>query len=450
MPAASTDPGTLERLANAVHGITSPFACGGSVVTKKPLDIRVQGGHLFSVIPAKNGSEQRLLNERLHACCAPAKFGKGRKTRYDPSVRKAVQLNAAGGAFEVTFDPAKAGILDEVRRALLPSDEGPITAELHALNIYGDGGHFVPHKDTPRGDEMMGSLVVCLPSHFSGGALVAMHHGADVVFDWGHEIERDPDPRRLRWGAFFGDVDHAIDRVWSGSRVTLTYTLRRAPGALSTHELGNEPSRLKDELAAAMASKAFLPRGGTLGFPCFHMYSQDVRWQRQVRPINARNVTTLKGRDLDIARVALELGLEVTLHPYLVETCADETWELKRFPTEAEKLHFDHRMDPYIMADVLPLATPASRAPTWVVSPPVFNSSPPRYRYDGDDQMAPIQPGLPALELVAAAEYSSTGYFGNEGGDTEFYIYAALHVAIPPASARVAAARPTRPRGPRP
>ncbi|MCC6644097.1 MAG: hypothetical protein IT374_00795 [Polyangiaceae bacterium] len=442
VPAAhgEPDPGTLSALANAVRGISSPFACGGSVLVRKPPDIRVRGGHLFSVTPAKNGHDQERLNERLHACCAPAKFGAGRATRYDRSVREAVQLDAAGGAFDVTFNPAKAGILDEVRRALAPSDEGSITAELHALNLYARDGHFVPHKDTPRGGGMMGSLVVCLPSHFYGGALVAMHHGADVVFDWGREIQADPDPRRIRWAAFFGDVDHTIERVDWGSRVTLTYVLRRGPGAVAEVQQGDEPARLKGELAKALASKTFLPKGGTLAFPCFHMYSQDARWQKRVSPITARNASTLKGRDLAIARAALSLGLDVTLHPYLVESCADEAWELKRFPTDAELAHFDHRMSPDIMEEVLPLAANRGASPVWVVPPPEFNRTPHRYRQDADG-ISPIQPGLPALQLVAGCEYSATGYFGNEGGDTDFYVYAALHVEVPGWTARNAMTR---------
>jgi hypothetical protein len=30
-----------------------------------------------------------------------------------------------------------------------------------------------------------------------------------------------------------------------------------------------------------------------------------------------------------------------------------------------------------------------------------------------------------------SCEYSATGYFGNEGSDSDFYLYATLHVTIP-------------------
>jgi hypothetical protein len=38
-------------------------------------------------------------------------------------------------------------------------------------------------------------------------------------------------------------------------------------------------------------------------------------------------------------------------------------------------------------------------------------------------------PDLPALMHLRACEYSSTGYFGNEGSDIDLYVYGALHVA---------------------
>ena len=48
-------------------------------------------------------------------------------------------------------------------------DAKAVRAELLKLNIYGEGGHFVSHRDTPASRDMFGSLVVCLPvvrTHF--------------------------------------------------------------------------------------------------------------------------------------------------------------------------------------------------------------------------------------------------------------------------------------------
>lgn len=434
---ASTE-AILDGLADAVHGITSPFVCSGARVLDGPVALRFRDGVEIAVTPSVRPYEQEIANQKLVERCAPARFGKGRKTRYDRSVRDAAQLDAAGGAFSVLrFDPAASGILDEVRRRLAPADPNPISAELYALNIYGSGGHFRPHKDTPRGDDMLGTLVVCLPSRFYGGQLVVHHRGAFKVFDWGQEIGTKPEPNRVHWAAFFGDVDHAVERVWGGSRVTLSYLLRRGQGA-ALEEAG-EPSqneRFAQALTGALSDPKFMPSGGALAFPCFHMYSHDERFQVRLRPLTRKTVLALKGRDLLVAKTALDRGLAVTLHPYLIETCADQTWVMQRFPTEDERRGLGPRMDYLDIGDVLPVSGEAmdaedSRA-TWVIRPPAFNSPPFFYGSDADGKRLPLDPDLPALEYLHACEYSATGYFGNEASDTEFYVYAALHAAIPP------------------
>ncbi len=451
----------LDSIADAVHGITSPFVCGGSLLLDQPISLRFPDGKSFTVAPTSSKYQQDTANEPLKIRCKPASFGKGRKTQRDRSVRDALQLNAAGDAFSVLhFDPASSGVLKEVKRKLALADPNPITAELYALNIYGAEGHFQPHKDTPRGDDMLGSLVVCLPSCFSAGQFVVSHRGSFKVFDWGSEIDKEPEPNRVRWAAFFGDVDHAVERLWSGSRITLTYLLRRGSGAVleepkrasgAAPEPG-ESQRLTLLLQAALADPKLLPAGGVLGFPCFHMYSQDQRFQTRTTTLSKKSALALKGRDYTVAEAAMGLGLTVTLQPYMVETCADQMWELKHFPTEKNRAGLGDRMDEGDLEDTLPLASEAmyqrDLGITWVVSPPGFNSAPHVYGRDDDGRERPENPDLPALEYLHGCEYSSTGYFGNEAGDVDFYVYAALLVAIPPfgegARGEVKKSEPTR------
>lgn len=428
----------IDGLAEAVHGITSPFVCGGSLLTDEPVSLRFRDGCELAVKPAERPFEQEAANQMLIARCTPAPYGKGRRTRYDRTVRDALQLNAEGGTFSVLhFDPASAGVLDQIRRQLAPADPNPISAELYALNIYGRDGHFRPHKDTPRGDDMLGTLIVCLPSRFSAGQLVVHHRGAFEVFDWGREIDEQPAPNRVRWAAFFGDVDHAVERVWWGSRVTVSYLLRRGQGAVLGHASGSEQTErlLAQRLLAALANPKFMPKGGVLAFPCFHQYSHDERFQKRHAPLTRRTALTLKGRDLLVAQAAIDLQLPVALRPYMIETCADQTWELERFPTDRERDGLRDRMDFYDIEHSLPVAGEATYVDdlpvTWVIRPPVFNEVPHFYGHDGGEPRPP-NAEIPALEYVHACEYSATGYFGNEASDTEFYVYAALQVTIPP------------------
>ena len=226
---------TLENLRLAIHGVTAPFSCEGTFVPDKPVTFVFKDRTRFEVVRAKSAFEQKDELRPLLEHCKPAPFGEGKKTRYDRRVRDALQLKAEGGAFSIeNFDPESAGILKKTQHQLVPHDPNPISAELYTVNVYTDGGHFAPHKDTPRGGDMFGTLVVCLPSQFENGKLVLSHRGIVQKFDWGRAIQAQKKPNQLHWVAFFGDVDHQIERIWFGARVTLTYLLRRgAAGALS-------------------------------------------------------------------------------------------------------------------------------------------------------------------------------------------------------------------------
>lgn len=429
----------LEELRHALRGVKAPFVCDGSFLPKRPVTLEFQDKTKIPVLPAKNAYEQTQQLESLVRRCKPAPFGEGRKTRYDRSVRDALQLKADDSGFKVlNFDPAAAGILEQVRRELTPHVSDPPIAELYCLNVYQDGGHFAPHKDTPQTDDTIGSLVVCLPSHFRNGVFVAKHHGMFKSFDWGDQIEHQTEPARVHWAAFFGDVDHQIERVWSGLRVTLSYNLRRP----AQSQASDEPAPVKPKEATERALRSllddrrFLPRGGTLAFPCSHLYHQDLRFQRKQRPISRQTASSLKGRDAVLAAVVLAEGLETTLWPYLLENCADETWRLEHFPTPREEAALRNRMDPWKLEKALSIQESVENSDDfdvlWVEPPPHFNGAPTMYSDEGDGGAKATDPELPAIAFLHGCEYSATGYFGNEGGDVNFYVYGALHVVIPP------------------
>jgi hypothetical protein len=174
----------LTEIADLVHGVTMPFACGGTFVPNEPVTLRFKDGANIPIRRPDRDEVRSATLDDLVARCTPAPFGKGRKTLFDRSVRDARQLKADGGAFSVAgFDPVKAGVLEAVLRELVPHEPNSLTAELYCLNVYSSGGHFEPHKDTPRGDDMLGTLVVCLPARFRGGELLVTHHGAQRSFD---------------------------------------------------------------------------------------------------------------------------------------------------------------------------------------------------------------------------------------------------------------------------
>ena len=444
----------LEGLRHAVHGLRASFACGGTLVPEQPVTLCFPDKTRIPVLRERDTLEQERLLRPLVERCAAAAFGMGRKTRYDRTVRDALQIKAEGGAFSVLyFDPAAAGILEQIRRELVPQVPDALTAELYNLNVYATGGHFVPHKDTPRGSDMLGTLVVCLPSQFSNGAFVVKHHGVFQTYDWGHAIREQAEPTRIHWAAFFGDVDHQIERVWGGLRVTVTYLIRRGTntgsGAVPDRDRDALNTLVQQKLRVLVDDRRFLASGGTLAFPCFHLYHQDARFQRKQRPLSRHTVSALKGRDYDVAAAAMAEGLEVTLYPYMIETCADETWQLKHFPTPREQAALGDQMDPTDLENTLAIRASSEDVGdfdvVWVDPPPHFNAQPTMYPEIAEGRAHAADPDLPALMHLHACEYSATGYFGNEGGDIDLYVYGALHVAIPPYGEGVRAVTKTEP-----
>ena len=329
------------------------------------------------------------------------------------------------------------------------------SAQSYTTSMSTRQGVIVAHKDTPRGSDMLGTLVVCLPSQFANGAFVVKHHGVFQTYDWGHAIREQAEPTRIYWAAFFGDVDHQIERVWGGLRVTLTYLIRRGINTGGSAVPGREREALntlvRRELRVLLDDRRFLAKGGTLAFPCSHLYHQDARFQRKQRPLSRQTVSALKGRDQKVAAAAMAEGLEVTLYPYMIETCADGTWQLEHFPTPREQAALDDQMDPTDLENALAVRASSEDAGdfdvVWVDPPPHFNGQPTMYPEIAEGRPHAADSDLPALVHLHACEYSATGYFGNEGSDIDLYVYGALHVAIPPygkAARGVAKTKPSR------
>ena len=147
-----------------------------------------------------------------------------------------------------------------------------LRAELYKLNVYsGPSGLFKPHVDTPRSDAQIGSLVVCLPVGFEGGALAIRHQGLEFAHDWSSSSSSEAgDTPAVQWAALYSDCEHEVMEVTSGHRVTLTYNLFLAPG---TSLLAGQPSSLEPStlplalsIKAMLATSDFMTDGGYLGF----------------------------------------------------------------------------------------------------------------------------------------------------------------------------------------
>ncbi len=103
------------------------------------------------------------------------------------------RLSIDGERWAQTLDPA----LRRIHQALGLAGGQRLRAELHNLLVYGPGQFFVSHQDSEKADGMVGTLVVSLPSSFSGGEFVVEHHD--------DELSVQAPARQLGFVAFYAD-----------------------------------------------------------------------------------------------------------------------------------------------------------------------------------------------------------------------------------------------------
>lgn len=159
--------------------------------------------------------------KRLIDVCARSPFGMGPNTILDEKVRKSWQLEPS--KFEIKH-PDYVSELNELTKAAATmmgcdADTVPLVrASTYKLLLYETGGHFLPHRDSQKEDGMFGTLVVCLPSVYTGGVVLVRHHEDETVLELN-------DCSRSQFYAFYADCEHEITPVTSGYRLCITYNL---------------------------------------------------------------------------------------------------------------------------------------------------------------------------------------------------------------------------------
>ena len=365
-------------------------------------------------------------------------FGKGQESLVDPSVRSAFQLGAKDFSFDTVTTEQMDDILQTIKTDLrLETD---LVAEPYSLNMYEKGGKFVKHKDTPRGDDMVGTLLFCLPSLFTGGTFeVTMGMEKKNYFtSWGEEqggyyawwrpeYYGEEKVKTVPWAAFFADVDHEVCNVSGGMRVTVAYLLRRKdalsakaslPREISEHE---QTSIIQEEMGQALRNKDFLENGGKIGYPCLHLYTNTQVFpggKTSDDPLTDKQIRKLKGRDLIVANAAAMFGLDVYLVPYLSHAEQGDLCDLRlqKFPKKK-------RCPKYMSEDDVKdffdgernseneMELPTDHADVWMLD------------YGDVEQ--------PKAKVGSTDNYNYEGYFGNEASYTTFYVKSALFIEVP-------------------
>lgn len=276
--------------------------------------------------------------EKLRKLARPAPFGLRDATLHDATVRHTWELPRS--RVKVPAKPFKAALkvhLEHIRETLGFAADCRLEAELDKLLIYERGQFFKAHQDSERDDHMVGTLVVLLPSEYSGGTLTVEHAGERKAF---RRLARQS--RELSLLAFYADCHHEVSPVTRGHRVALTYhLLLKEPFAKNVENRPRGPfsSALHDAVRAHFEGGEHLREGppDRLVYLLDHEYSErSLSWGR------------LKGADRPRAdalkAVASAMDCDVALalaHVHEVWHCAETGGDWRR-----GRWRFDESLDP--------------------------------------------------------------------------------------------------------
>ncbi len=205
-----------DAVAHLLSGMRAPGTFAAQrAATADDLHVEVKGlGRLR--FPISHAQAQRLCG-----IARPARHGRGEETLLDRRVRDAWEIpRSRVKVDERRWDRTLRPMLRALGADLGLPGGWRLEAELHSLLVYGPGQFFLRHQDSEKADDMVGTLVVTLPSPFQGGAFVIEHKGETVT------CRRSRQP--LSFVAFYADCHHQVRPVRDGFRVVLTYDLMLA------------------------------------------------------------------------------------------------------------------------------------------------------------------------------------------------------------------------------
>lgn len=301
-----------EMLLDALQAVKRPgnFCTSGTAAPVLP-GLNVDGvGPISLPLPETQAKE-------LKRVCEQAGYGKGEETVVDTKVRRVWKLRAERFSIgNPEWAEFIGGIVANVKEEL--GLEGQkLEAHLYDLLLYEKGGFFLPHKDGERLEGMVATLIVMLPSVFTGGELVVRHEGKEQVIEFAGKDAG----LQIKYAAFYADCEHEVKPLRSGYRLCLVYnlTLAKSKKVIGAPRNQEQVAKVADILRrwnedAQAAQK--------LAVKLEHQYTQEgLAWD------------ALKGVDRAKASVLAEAALQAGFHVYLALLTL---WESGSAPYEGD------------------------------------------------------------------------------------------------------------------
>ena len=206
----------LARLLDMVQRPGDFYATGSTEIFTPSLEVDGVGPIALPLLPVQA--------EQLIAVAEQAPYGRGEETLVDTAVRRTWQIDAARVRIGGRHWPRDLEAIVQQAAAGLGVTQ-PVVAELYKLLVYDQGSFFVNHRDTEKAPGMFATLIIVLPSRYTGGELVVRHRDREARLDL-----RGPEPSEVAFAAFYADCVHEVLPITSGCRLTLVYNLLLRPG----------------------------------------------------------------------------------------------------------------------------------------------------------------------------------------------------------------------------
>jgi len=206
------------------------YYTSGVITTPLPSLVVAGVGHISFPLPPAQAQQIIDIAER-------APYGRGPETLVDTRIRRAWQLSPdqlqlSGAPWTETVETITCRTAADLGVA------GGVFAELYKLVLYEPAGFFLEHRDSEKTSGMFGTLVIVLPSPYSGGELIVRHADQETIIALAGDI-----PSEVSYAAFYSDCRHELRPVTAGVRLALVYNLIRsdigAPPAPPDHRVAS-------------------------------------------------------------------------------------------------------------------------------------------------------------------------------------------------------------------
>ena len=195
--------------------------------------------------------------EELIKVCKQAPFGLNFETLVDTNVRDSYELQPDQIKIKhKSWNKSLDKLVERVAKEL--GCVGKVKASLYKMLLYKQGGHFKKHRDTEKEKGMFGTLIIQLPSIYTGGELMVYDNsGAQFKYDFGQA--KGKSSNLVHYAAHYADLEHEILEVKSGYRTVLIYNLCWENGNGTCLSINDAPAVSSLASSLSILNESFVP-----------------------------------------------------------------------------------------------------------------------------------------------------------------------------------------------